>query len=70
MLTKKGLSLLLVITLLLAVVLVPATVAGAKSTAEIAPTTDNSTAYGLASRIADGNILQAFNWKAKEITEP
>ena len=69
MLTKRGLSLLLVITLLVAVVLVPATVAGARSTAEIAPTTDNSTAYGLASNIADGNILQAFNWKAKEITE-
>ena len=69
MLTKKSLSLLLVITMLIAMIIVPVTLASAETNDEIVPTGDNTTAYGLAEKTADGNILQAFNWKATEIAE-
>lgn len=60
--TKRLLSLVLCIMMMATLVIVPATTASAA-------TADNVTGYNLPADVHDGNILHAFNWKLKEVTQ-
>lgn len=68
MLSKKIISLIMVVTLLLTMAVIPATYAVSQD--ELEPVSVNTASdYGLASSIQNGNILHAFNWKMSEIKE-
>ena len=62
MFTKRILSLIICVLMMASLVIVPVTTASAA-------TTDNVTGYNLPSDVHDGNILHAFNWKLKEVTQ-
>ncbi|MBQ8539671.1 MAG: starch-binding protein [Ruminococcus sp.] len=62
MMTKRFLSLIICVLMMASLVIVPATTASAA-------TTDNVTGYNLPADVHDGNILHAFNWKLKEVTQ-
>lgn len=62
MMTKRLLSLIICVLMMASLVIVPATTASAA-------TTDNVTGYNLPADVHDGNILHAFNWKLKEVTQ-
>lgn len=66
--TKRSVSVLLILALLVSMIIIPMTFASAAEVDET-DTSDNKTVYNLAENTQDGNILHAFNWKAKEITE-
>lgn len=66
--SKRVISIIAILALLITMIIIPTTVVSAAS-GEIVETEGNSDAYGLASKCQDGNILHAFDWKAKEITE-
>ncbi|MBQ3418039.1 MAG: hypothetical protein IJH32_09450 [Ruminococcus sp.] len=67
MLTKKAVSLILCIAMLLTMAILPVTMASAADIAESSVNT--GTDYNLASNIKDGNILHAFNWKMQDIKD-
>ena len=62
MFTKRIISLIICVLMMASLVIVPATTVSAA-------TTDNVTGYNLPSDVHDGNILHAFNWKLKEVTQ-
>ena len=62
MMKKRFLSLIICVLMMASLVIVPATTASAA-------TTDNVTGYNLPAEVQDGNILHAFNWKLKEVTQ-
>ncbi len=62
MFTKRILSLIICVLMMASLVIVPATTASAA-------TVDNVTGYNLPADVHDGNILHAFNWKLKEVTQ-
>ena len=67
MLTKKAVSLILCIAMLLTMAIIPVSMASAASVDAESAASDND--YNLASNIKDGNILHAFNWKMKDIQD-
>ncbi|MBQ6152261.1 MAG: hypothetical protein IJJ15_00725 [Ruminococcus sp.] len=68
MLTKKAVSLILCIAMLLTVAILPATFVSAAGV-DAESSANSGTDYGLATKIEDGNILHAFNWKMQDIKE-
>ncbi|MBQ7133764.1 MAG: starch-binding protein [Ruminococcus sp.] len=62
MFTRRILSMVLCILMLVSLVVVPATVVSAAEA-------DNVKGYNLPADVHDGNILHAFNWKLKEVTQ-
>ncbi len=62
MFTKRILSLIICVLMMASLVVVPATTVSAQ-------TTDNVVGYNLPADVHDGNILHAFNWKLKEVTQ-
>lgn len=62
MITKRILSIVLSILIMASLVVVPAATVSAA-------TTDNVTGYNLPADVNDGNILHAFSWKLKEVTQ-
>ncbi len=66
MFSKRILSLVLCILMLATSLVIPATAA---VTENVATSSDNVTGYNLPARVNDGNILHAFNWKLKEVTQ-
>ena len=67
MLTKKAVSLILAVAMLLTMAIIPVTMASAADLAE--SSVNSGTDYNLASNIKDGNILHAFNWKMQDIKD-
>ena len=61
MVTKRILSCILCILMIATMAFVPASVSAA--------TVDNVSGYNLPADVNDGNILHAFNWKLKEVTQ-
>ncbi len=62
MFSKRILSIVLSILIMASLVIVPATTVSAA-------TADNVTGYNLPADINEGNILHAFSWKLKEVTQ-
>ncbi len=62
MFSKRILSLIICTLMLVSLFVVPATTVSAASN-------DNVTGYNLPADVHDGNILHAFNWKLKEVTQ-
>lgn len=62
MLSKRILSLVICAIMMITMVILPTTVSAAT-------TVDNVKGYNLPTDINDGNILHAFNWKLKEVTQ-
>ena len=62
MFSKRILSVVLSILIMASLVIVPATTVSAASA-------DNVTGYNLPTDINEGNILHAFSWKLKEVTQ-
>lgn len=69
MLTKRIISLVTIIALMVTMLVVPVTLASANQVDVAATEATNATAYNIPSKIDDGNILQAFSWKLKEVTQ-
>ncbi len=67
MFTKRFTSLFLCLMLLLTMTVVPATVNAA--TVDTAESGNNVVGFNLPDDIHDGNILHAFSWKLKEVTQ-
>ncbi len=63
MTTKRLLSLIICVMMMATMIVIPATSATA------APVADNVIGYNLPADINDGNILHAFSWKLKEVTQ-
>ncbi len=63
MYTKRLLSLIICVVMMATMIVIPAT------TATAAPVADNVVGYNLPADINDGNILHAFSWKLKEVTQ-
>jgi len=66
--TKRLLSLIICVIMMATLVIVPATSANAAD-ADTAPTANNVVGYNLPADVHDGNILHAFSWKLKEVTQ-
>ncbi|MBQ4129410.1 MAG: starch-binding protein [Ruminococcus sp.] len=68
MFTKRLISLIISILMVLTMFVIPATTTLAAEN-DVVATADNVTGYNLPSDIHNGNILHAFNWKLKEVTQ-
>ncbi len=68
MFSKRIISLLISIVMLLTMFVIPATTTLAAEN-DVVATADNVTGYNLPADVHDGNILHAFNWKLKEVTQ-
>ncbi len=64
--SKRILSLVLCVLMLVTSLVIPATAAVTDS---VDTSSDNVTGYNLPAEVNDGNILHAFNWKLKEVTQ-
>ena len=68
MLTKRILSVIICLVMMTAMLVIPATNTGAL-TSDVAQTQSNVVGYNLPDDVHNGNILHAFNWKLKEVTQ-
>lgn len=68
MFSKRILSLILSIIMLSTMIIIPVTSANAAQ-ADASLSADNVKGYNLPSDVHNGNILHAFNWKLKEVTQ-
>ncbi len=68
MFVKRILSVIICIVLMTTLVVIPVSNAGAATT-DTAQTQSNIEGYNLPSDVHNGNILHAFNWKLKEVTQ-
>ena len=68
MISKRLLSLLMCLAMMVTMVVVPTTVSAAQAD-DAAVAVDNVKGYNLPADINEGNILHAFSWKLKEVTQ-
>ncbi len=68
MFSKRILSLILSIIMLSTMIIIPVTTANAAQ-ADASLAADNAKGYNLPTDVHNGNILHAFNWKLKEVTQ-
>ncbi len=68
MLTKRILSVIICLVMMTAMLVIPAINTGAL-TSDVAQTQSNVVGYNLPDDVHNGNILHAFNWKLKEVTQ-
>lgn len=69
MFSKRILSLILSILMIATVFAVPVVTTSAVETDAVALAADNVKGYNLPANVNDGNILHAFNWKLREVTQ-
>ncbi len=68
MFSKRITSLALTILMLLTMIIIPASSVSATQV-DLSQTADNAKGYNLPDDVHNGNILHAFNWKLKEVTQ-
>ena len=69
MFMKKILSIAICLVMLFTMVVMPTTVSAVATDDASTAAVDNVAGYNLPADINDGNILHAFNWKLKEVTQ-
>ena len=68
MMSKKVLSMIMVVAMLLAIAVIPTSFSA--TSVDVADTSVNTAAdYGLSSNIQGGNILHAFNWRMRDLVK-
>ncbi len=69
MFTKRILSVIICVVMMMTMVVLPTSVSAAETSVASTAAVDNVKGYNLPTDINDGNILHAFNWKLKEVTQ-